>query len=167
MTLRVAWQNISLVLYYGVASRLPGADLKGRIAGRFRSWLCQFILPSFGKDVDIRQNVYFGKGARLHIGDRSGIGKDSTLGCTGNIRIGKDVMTGPQLMIFTTEHNHEIGKPMCEQGSTVRDVTIEDDVWVGARVTILAGVSIGKGAIVAAGAVVTKDVPARVLKYRG
>lgn len=79
-------------------------------------------------------------------------------------------------MIFTTEHIHEIGKPMCEQGTIVRDVTIEDDVWIGARVTILAGVSIGKGAIVGAGAVVTKDVPglaivggvpARVLKYRG
>lgn len=175
MSLRTVWRIACLVLYYGAASRLPGSDLKGTIAGRCRAWLCRFILPSLGRDVDIRQNVYFGKGERLYIGDRSGIGKDTTLGCDGVIWIGRDVMTGPQLMVFTSEHNYGIGKPMREQGSTIRDVTIEDDVWIGARVTILAGVTIHKGAVIGAGAVVTKDVPplaiaggipARVIGYR-
>ena len=68
-------------------------------------------------------------------------------------------MIGPQVMIFTAEHRHKIGKPMREQGVDVKDVTIYDDVWIRARVTILAGVTIGNGAVVDAGAVVTKDVP--------
>ena len=66
--------------------------------------------------------------------------------------------------------------PMRGQGSTpARKVTVSSDVWIGARVIILPGVTIGQGAIIAAGAVVTKDVPpfsvvggvpARVIKFR-
>ena len=170
-----AFQYLSLLIYYGFASKIPGADLKSTFAGRLRYIICSFIFPSLGKDVDIRQNVYFGKGKNLFIGDRSGIGKDSILGCTGNIIIGNDVMCGPQLMIFTTEHGHKLGQKMREQDLIVKDVIIKDDVWIGARVTILAGVTIEKGAILGAGAVVTSDVPsnaiaggvpARVIKYR-
>ena len=175
MKIKNFYKTFWLLIYYGIASRFPGPDLKGTLGVRFRALVCQHILPYVGKDVDIRQNIYFGKGERLYIGHRSGIGRDSILGCTGKIIIGNDVMIGPQIMIYTTEHNYKIGKPMCEQGFTIKDVIIGDDVWIGARVIILAGVSIKAGAIVGAGSVVAKDVPcnaivggvpAQVIKFR-
>lgn len=164
-----------LALYYGLAFHWPGPDLNNTFGVKFRRFLCKRILGSVGEDTDIRKNVYFGKGEKLYIGDRSGIGQGSILGCTGKIFIGNDVMCGPQLMIFTTEHKMALEKPMRTQGVTVKDVTIGNDVWIGARVTILAGVTIGDGAVIGAGAVVTKDVPpyavvggvpAKIIRFR-
>lgn len=70
-------------------------------------------------------------------------------------------MMGPDVIIYTS--NHETSRwdiPMRGQGATPKEkVTIGDDVWIGARVIILPGVTIGKGVILAAGAVVTKDIP--------
>ena len=167
--------NLFLGIYYGVAFYWPGPDLSNTLGVRFRRFLCKRILGSAGDDIDIRKNVYFGKGKNLYVGARSGIGQGSILGCTGKIFIGKDVMCGPRLMIFTTEHAMDIGKPMREQDLKIRDVIIGNDVWIGARVTILAGVTIGDGAVIGAGAVVTKDipdyavaggVPARIIRFR-
>jgi maltose O-acetyltransferase len=152
-------RRIWLFVYYAFIIHLPSADKTNSLSGKLREFVCRHILPLMGKEIDIRQNVYFGKGERLYIGDRSGIGRGSILGSDGTISIGKDVMIGPYVMIFTLEHKHKIGKPMRKQGVDVKDVTICDDVWIGARVTILAGVTIGEGAVVGAGAVVTKDVP--------
>lgn len=67
------------------------------------------------------------------------------------------------------------GRPIRDQGNKYGDISVDEDVWVGANAVILSGVAIGSGAIVAAGAVVTSDVdayaivggvPARVLRYR-
>jgi len=70
-------------------------------------------------------------------------------------------MMGPDVMIYTQNHRFDrIDIPMIEQGNTEpKPVVIEDDVWIAARSIILPGVTIGKGAVIAAGAVVTKDVP--------
>lgn len=91
--------------------------------------------------------------------------------------IGKNVMMGPFCLIYT--FNHQTARtdiPMIQQGYTaIKPVVIEDDVWIGARVTILGGVTVGKGSVLAAGAVVTKNVPeysivggnpARILRKR-
>lgn len=91
--------------------------------------------------------------------------------------IGRDVMMGPDVVIFTTDHIFsDTSRPMMDQGmAAAKPVTIGDDVWIGQRALILPGVSIGTGAIVAAGAVVTRDVPpfavvagnpARIIKDR-
>ena len=75
--------------------------------------------------------------------------------------IGDDVMFGPEVTILSGGHNFErTDIPMREQGNTPRrPVVIGNDVWIGTRVTILPGIRIGSHAIIAAGAVVTKDVP--------
>lgn len=84
---------------------------------------------------------------------------------------------GPDVRIITINHKTErTDIPMKGQGVlSPQKVTICDDVWIGARVIILPGVTIGKGSIIGAGAVVTKDVPeyavmggvpARVIKFR-
>lgn len=68
---------------------------------------------------------------------------------------------GPECIIYARNHAHErIDIPMIDQGfENEKPVTIEDDVWIGGRVTILPGVTVHQGAILGAGSVVTKDVP--------
>lgn len=77
----------------------------------------------------------------------------------GPIRVGDRVGFSPQISVLTS--SHEIGSPYNRVGQLhALQVTIEDGVWLGARCTIMPGVTIHRGAVVAAGAVVTKDVPA-------
>lgn len=94
----------------------------------------------------------------------------------GPLEIGDNVMMGPDVVILT--HTHNIDRqdiPMGHQGSRIAKVTIGNDVWIGMRSIIMPGIKIGNGAVVGAGAVVTKDVPdfaivggvpAKILRYR-
>jgi acetyltransferase-like isoleucine patch superfamily enzyme len=95
---------------------------------------------------------------------------------TGEIRIGDNVRIAPQVMIIGANHIFsDPDKLICQQGMERKSIIIEDDVWVAGRVNIMAGVKIGKGSVIAAGAVVSKDVPpysvvagvpAKVIKQR-
>jgi maltose O-acetyltransferase len=125
--------------------------------------------------VNIERGVFFGTGETISIGRNSGIGANGFV--SRGTRIGNYVMIGPDVLILNQNHSsRRTDVPMSEQGFDLpAPVTIEDDVWIGARVILLPGVSIGTGAIVGAGAVVSKDVPpgavvvgtpARVVKYR-
>jgi galactoside O-acetyltransferase len=94
----------------------------------------------------------------------------------GSILIGKNVMIGPNVVFRASNHNFkDLSTPMKFQGHGGGKIIICDDVWIGANVTILPDVCIGKGSIVGAGAVVTRNmpeysicagVPARVIKKR-
>ncbi len=119
--------------------------------------------------------AFFHSGRNISIGDDSSIGERARV--LGKITIGKGVMMGEEVIIMTQNHKFDrTDIPMCQQGFQKEEpVIIEDDVWIGARVLILPGVKVGKGSILAAGAVVTKDVPeytivggnpARVIKMR-
>lgn len=78
----------------------------------------------------------------------------------GEIRIGNDVRIASHVMIVGANHRFDdVSRPIAKQGLARKSVVIEDDVWIGGRVNILAGVTIGRGSVVAAGAVVTHDVP--------
>ena len=167
---------LCLVLYYGIAQYLPSSYLRGcSVFGKIRSIICQPLFGYCGKNVRVEPMAFFHSGRSISIGDDSSIGERSRL--LGRIIIGKDVMMGEEVIILTHNHNFDrLDIPMCQQGFKKEEpVTIADDVWIGARVIILPGVIVGKGAILAAGAVVTKDVPpyaivggnpARVIKMR-
>lgn len=104
-------------------------------------------------------------------------GRFSQVNCVGGLEIGSNVMMGPHVIITTANHVFSnLNIPMRVQGLVNKKVIIGDDVWVGANVVILPGVTIGNGSIIAAGAVVSKDVssqvivggvPAREIKRRG
>lgn len=106
-------------------------------------------------------NLYGGElGEGLKVGNNSSIGPYAYIGCSGYIEIGDNVMMSPRVSIYSENHNFsETGIPMNEQGVTRSFVKIEDDCWIAANSVILAGVTVGKGSIVAAGSIVTKDVP--------
>jgi len=111
-----------------------------------------------GKNVNVERGAWFGY--NLEIGDNSGIGVNAQLYTAGGIVIGDNVMMGPDVVILTQNHRYDdITRPMREQGYERAPVIIEDDVWIGTRVIVLPGVRIGQGSIIAAGAVVTRDIP--------
>lgn len=93
-----------------------------------------------------------------------------------SIEIGKFTMIGPNCYFYTYDHGIQPDQPMAMQPwSSKGGIKVDEDVWIGVGSTILDGVHIGKGAIVAAGSVVTKDVPdyavvggvpAKVIKMR-
>jgi acetyltransferase-like isoleucine patch superfamily enzyme len=117
---------------------------------------------TIGKYATIRPaNLYGGAiGAGLVVGDHSNIGPYAYIGCSGPIQIGSNVMISPRVSIYA--ENHVIAGvdiPMKEQGVTQKGVVIEDDCWIAANSVILDGVRIGRGSVVAAGAVVSRDVP--------
>ena len=101
------------------------------------------------------------KGTGIIIGDRTGISARAYLAGQGGITIGNDVIMGPNVQIFSENHNYsDTTITIKEQGVAKQAVVIGDDCWVGAGATILAGVTIGDGCVIAASSVVTKSVPA-------
>ena len=99
-----------------------------------------------------------GKGIR--IGNRSAIGAGSFLGGQGGVIIGDDVILGPGVRIFSENHIYAaLDRPIRAQGERRVGVAIGDDCWIGAGVTVLDGVTVGSGCVLAAGAVVTTDIP--------
>ena len=92
------------------------------------------------------------------IGDHTRIGLHNTI--IGPVEIGNHVNLAQGITVTALNHNFsDTNKKIDEQGVSTNPVTIEDDVWVGANAVILPGVTIGEHCVIAAGAVVTKDVP--------
>jgi maltose O-acetyltransferase len=162
-----------LVLYYSLLIYLPSRSVS-KTGVYLRQKCLKYIFKYVGKNVNIAKGVRFGKGFNISIGDNSGIGENSYLVSVDNIIIGNNVMIAPEVMILTGGHDfNDKSKLLINQKIVKKPVIIEDDVWIGARVLILPGVTISKRSIVAAGSVVTKDVqsncivggnPAKVIK---
>ena len=117
---------------------------------------------TIGKYAIIRPgNLYGGEpGEGLMVGDHSNIGPYCYIGCSGHISIGNNVMISPRVSIYAENHVFEdTHNTIKSQGVQRQSVVIEDDCWIASNSVILAGVTIGKGSVVAAGSVVTHDVP--------
>lgn len=98
----------------------------------------------------------------IEIGDDVFISRNAHISIHTNLKVGNGVMMGPNVTIIGGNHNFSIkGKKMSvlKSGGINLPIIIEDDVWIGANVTILKGVTIGEGSIVGAGSIVTKDIP--------
>ncbi len=92
------------------------------------------------------------------IGDRTKIGLSNTI--IGPVTIGNDIRLAQNITLSGLNHNYEdISLPIHEQGVTTSPIVIEDETWIGANVVVVAGVTIGKHSIVAAGSIVTKNIP--------
>jgi acetyltransferase-like isoleucine patch superfamily enzyme len=97
----------------------------------------------------------------IKIGCDSLIGEYNVIRGQGGVTIGDRVYTSPFSQLIAVNHVFDDpDRPFTEQGITATGITIEDDVWIGASAVITDGVRVGKGAVIAAGAVVTRDVPA-------
>ena len=115
-------------------------------------------------------------GKYIKIGNNVGIGEFAYLGGGGGLEIGDDCIIGQYFSCHPENHvTHNLNMPIRYQGVSRKGIKIGQNCWIGSKVTILDGVSIGEGCIIAAGAVVTKSfpdysiiggVPAKLLKYR-
>lgn len=150
---------IGEILYNLIGRHLPMSFSRISFGSRkFRQFCAKLILGErCGKWVNIEKGARFGAG--LTIGNGSGIGANSII--PSDVTIGENVMMGQECLMFTDNHRaDDVNMPMCRQGMTEsRPIVIGDDVWIGARVIILPGVHIGNGAVIGAGAVVTKNIP--------
>jgi maltose O-acetyltransferase len=165
---------IGKVIYNIFAKHLPASYSKINLSSRYiRAFCGKLILSKCGQNVNIERGATFS--SKVELGNNSGIGINASI--AGKTIIGDHVMMGPDCAIYNRNHDFtRLDIPMNEQGySEEKIVVIGDDVWIGGRVTILPGIRIGKGSIIAAGAVVVKDVPdyavvggnpSRILKYR-
>lgn len=169
-------RTVALAAYYLFARHLPASNSRsGKWARPIRRCICRAIFKYAGRNINVEQGAYFGNGAQLEIGDNSGIGVRCQV--VGPVKLGRNVMMGPEVIVLTTNHKFDrLDIPMSEQGhKPEKPVVIDDDIWIGTRVIILPGVHVARGAILGAGAVVTKDVPeygivggnpARIIGYR-
>jgi acetyltransferase-like isoleucine patch superfamily enzyme len=115
---------------------------------------------TLGRGVQLQERsrlVFEGPDGRIEIGDETFVNARSEIRARELIRIGARCMLSFDVVVMDTDHHELVGSP------TTTPTIIGDDVWIGARALVLKGVTIGDGAVVAAGAVVTRDVPPRTL----
>jgi maltose O-acetyltransferase len=146
----------------------------------FKARLQKLLFAKYGQNVYVGydceftyKNIFLGN--NVYIGRRA-----SFISAISKIVIGNNIMFGPNVTIRGGNHRIDVvGKYMFDVNDKLpendQDVFIEDDVWIGCNAIVLKGVTIGRGAVVAAGALVTKSVPpyaivggnpARIIKYR-
>lgn len=149
--------KIVLRLLMTLGKWLPPSYQKpfGGIAKRIRACLARQISPHLGRNINIEKGAYVLPDTVL--GDGSGIGVNCEI--ARGVRIGSNVMMGPECLFYTSQHQFNPETRRFEGYTDIKPIVIEDDVWIGRRAIIMGGVTIGKGAVIGAAAVVTKDVP--------
>lgn len=166
-------KSITSIIYLLTINNIPCASRSK--FNVLKKVILKKIFKRIGNNVNIRPYIKFASGKNISLGNNSSIGERSFLQDVAEIEIGNDVLIGDQCMILTLNHAFKKDKLIRTQESEYKKVVIGNDVWLGARSTILPGVVIGNGAIVGAGAVVTKSVPpyaivggvpAKIIKYR-
>lgn len=168
-------KKIALIIYYIFISKLPHSRIL-KISNTIRCWYMIHILKIMQKGClnYFEYNVYIGKGSHVKMGSNCQINENVFIqGAT----IGSFVMIAPNVSILSKGHEFQDTEvPMVEQGNKEDSIPIiEDDVWIGRNAIIMPGITLGKGCIIGAGAVVTKNVdpycivggvPAKLLRKR-
>lgn len=167
-------KGIGYLLYVALGSWLPHYQLgySWPISKKIKQVSGKLMFDKCGKNVDIGRHISFS--SKVSMGDNSSIGDNAYI--SGTLTIGENVMIAANCAFIAYNHgSSRTDIPMNQQGAIEKPIVIDDDVWIGYGVTILPGVHIGKGSIIAAGAVCTKDIPeyvvaggipAKVIKHR-
>jgi len=130
--------------------------------GKLRALPLRIFAKSIGRDVRIENNCTFINPKNISIGNHVFINRNVEIDANcGTVDIGNNVLIGSFTSLHTANHKFEkTDIPIIKQGlETNTRIVVEDDVWIGGRVYLLPNITIGTGSVVAAGAVVTKDVP--------
>lgn len=122
--------------------------------------LQKILLEDF---VSIGKNSFFtAEGGSIKVGSHTAFNTNAHINSSvgGEITIGNNCLIGPNVVMRTAGHRFDNPDIVIQkQGHIIGDIQIEDDVWIGSNAVIVGGVHIGRGAVIGAGAVVTKDIP--------
>lgn len=173
-----------------MATRPPALPVRAfrALERKIRLALARLAHPAarLGAGCDIRRGLHLSisPGARVAVGEGCILDRDLTIECTGTLRIGRRTIFGHHCtlaahesveigedcliaeMVSIRDHDHcfdDPDLPIRVQGENRRPVRIGDNVWLGAKVTVVKGVTIGDNAIVGANSVVTRDIPANAM----
>jgi maltose O-acetyltransferase len=145
------------------ARRLQDAfNATGADQGTQRRRILGELLGAFGADSEIRPPFYCDYGRFISIGARTFANFGLVALDVAAITIGDDVQIGPNVQLLTPTHP-VAAEPRRAKWEAARPISIADNVWLGGGVIVLPGVHIGENAVVGAGAVVTRDLPANVV----
>jgi acetyltransferase-like isoleucine patch superfamily enzyme len=144
---------------------------------KLRGWHYGKLLAQVGSTLRIAAAVKLANPRNISLGDNCYLGDGVQLyAWNEKITIGNNVLVAAGAQMITRKHGFaDVDLPISEQGYVNAPIVIEDDVWIGFRAIILSGVTVGRGSIVGAGAVVTKDiepysivggVPAKLIRKR-
>ena len=148
-----------------------------RIYRKIKSVILTFIVKKeahkYGQNLKV--NGYSRVSKNTLLGDNVSFNGMRIMG-GGNVGIGNNFHSGENCLMFTEVHNYDYGKAVpYDDTYLLKDITIEDNVWLGSRVIIMGGVNLGEGSIIQAGSVVVSNIPkyaiagghpAKVFKYR-
>ncbi|MBC1558426.1 acyltransferase [Listeria booriae] len=153
---------------------MPNRLVFGRIIRYMKNQVAQYFFGSCAKNSNLRPKLKLRHPKNIHVGKRSSIGDNARIIATAPVHIGDDVLMAPDVVILTDTHCINGREKILDSGTTQKPVFIGNDVWIGTRVTILAGAEIPDGCVVAAGAIVPAKkyppysviggVPAKVIK---
>lgn len=166
-------QKISFLLYSVFGRFLPRSTMPYSLGSKYiRAFLVKRFICSCGINLNVETGVLLSP--YISIGDNCLIGENCQI--RRNVILGDDVLLAQNVSLISFKHNYDrVDMPIRLQGESFGSIQIGNDVWVGINAVILPDVKIGDHAIVAAGAVVTKDVPdwaivggvpAKLIRYR-
>jgi maltose O-acetyltransferase len=125
-----------------------------------RARLMRHFLKSLGQNCTLRSGLRLTNPEKVSIGSNCNFGQDVFITGGGGVTIGNWVGMGPDAKVWSVNHRYDDpDRPWLLQGHDNKPVVIHDDVWIGASAFVMPGVTIGKGAIISACAVVNKSVP--------
>lgn len=156
--LRLSAQRTSFFVRQRIFYFVSALLLNNRRSGRLRAALLRLNGATVGEDCWVHGGLVIQEAFRINLGDKVFINANCLLDGAASITIGDRVSVAYQVTLITG--THQIGPSDCRAGALApRPIVVGEGAWIGARAVILPGVTIGRGAVVAAGAVVTKDVP--------
>lgn len=172
VVLSVCGRCISAIAFIFVGKHRFAESMRNAVSSvRHRALLDS--LKSCGEGTSVQLPVCFTSPEEIEFGEYVSVAAYVHVWGAGGVRLGNRVMVGTHVSISSVTHDY--GLSNMRQTVVTKPVSIEDDVWIGSNAVILPGVRIGRGAVVGAGAVVTRDVapgsivagvPARELSMR-
>lgn len=135
----------------------------------FFTFLAKRQLKQYGRNLTV--NHYCRFAGNIRVGDNCHFNEMKIGG--GNVLIHNNLHSGEEVLILAQSHNYNGDELPYDSTYIIKNVVIDDNVWIGSRVLIIGEVHIGEGAIIGAGSIVTKDVPplaiyagGKIIKYR-
>lgn len=136
------------------------AGIPAGLGVRMRAWFMPFFLKKLGEDTTLQSGLRLTNPEKISIGSHCNLAQGAFITGGGGVRIGDWVGFGPDVKVWSVTHRFDDAeRPWLLQGWEMKAVEIEDDVWLGANVFVMPGVTIGKGAIISAGTVINKSIP--------